>query len=69
MEEEHRLEQVHSSVYEKLAKLKTYKKIRDYLASFGCTKGEQSRIIRQYKKSKFYRGDLVLLPLPKDGEL
>jgi hypothetical protein len=51
MEDNRIVSNVHPSAFEVLKNLGTYKKIRKYLKSFGCTKGEQTMIIRQYKAS------------------
>lgn len=51
MEDRRIINNVHPSAFTIFHELKTYKKIRKYLKNFGCTKGEQNSIIRQYKAS------------------
>lgn len=48
--------QVHPSIFPKLASFCSYRKLRKYLKQFGCTKGEQDKIIRSFKQSEFFSG-------------
>ena len=40
----------HKSIFIVLAQLRTYSRIKRYLKSLGCTKSEQSEIVRGFKK-------------------